>query len=231
MDCPKEETLEKVKKAKEEKVKSNSFDAIIFDLDGTLWNTVPVCTRAWNEIIEQRKLPRAPLTDKDMASIMGMTAEELKVALFPGIDKEEVDQVVTHSFHRETEILRREGSSLYKGVRQGLSELAKKYRLFLVSNCQEPYLDAFFEWSGFGNLFEDSECIGRTGRPKGDNISSVVQRNGLQKPVYVGDTAGDEKAARQAQVPFIFAQYGFGQAEAPDYEIASFAKLVDMMTK
>ena len=64
--------------------------------------------------------------------------------------------------------------------------------------------------------FKDWECIGRTGRPKGENIQLVVQRNGLKSPVYVGDTILDCQAAQQAGVPFIHASYGFG--EVPDVE-------------
>jgi phosphoglycolate phosphatase len=52
-----------------------------------------------------------------------------------------------------------------------------------------------------------------------------MARNGLKKAVYVGDTAGDEKAARDAGCSFIHAAYGFGQAEAPDAAAQSPAEL------
>ena len=223
MDGQKEKTKEK------EKVKSE-FDGVIFDLDGTLWNTVPLCTVAWNEVIAQLAIQRSPLTKEDMASIMGMTAEQLKEALFPGIDKEQVDLLVEKAFARETELLRKDGAQLYEGVGEGLSQLARSYELFLVSNCQLPYLEAFFEWSGFSHLFSDYECIGRTGKPKGHNISAVVERNGLKEPVYIGDTRGDEKAAAEASVPFIYASYGFGEAKNPHRKIASFLELVEYLT-
>lgn len=220
---------EKEKTKEKEKVKPE-FDGVIFDLDGTLWNTVPLCTVAWNEIIAQMAIARSPLTKEDMASIMGMTAEELKEALFPGIDKKLVDLLVEKSFARETEMLRIDGAQLYEGVREGLAQLARRYKLFLVSNCQLPYLEAFFSWSGFSNLFADSECIGRTGKPKGHNIRAVVERNGLKEPVYIGDTRGDEKAAEEASVPFIYASYGFGEAQKPYRQFASFPELVEYLT-
>ena len=219
---------QKEKKKEKDKVK-REFDGVIFDLDGTLWNTVPLCTVAWNEVIAQMAIPRSPLTKEDMASIMGMTAKELKEALFPGIDKEQVDLLVEKSFARETELLRTDGAKLYEGVRDGLAQLARSYELFLVSNCQQPYLEAFFEWSGFSPLFSDSECIGRTGKPKGYNIRAVVERNGLQEPVYIGDTRGDEKAAEEASVPFIHASYGFGKAQKPYRRIAKFPELVEYL--
>ena len=44
-------------------------------------------------------------------------------------------------------------------------------------------------------------------------IRLIVERNGLQSPVYVGDTQWDCDAATAAGVPFIFAAYGFGHVE------------------
>ena len=48
---------------------------------------------------------------------------------------------------------------------------------------------------------------------RSDNIALVVKRQGLKRPVYVGDTDWDYQAARRAGVPFIHAAYGFGQVE------------------
>ena len=59
----------------------------------------------------------------------------------------------------------------------------------------------------------DFECIGRTGKPKSENIRLIIERNGLKAPVYVGDTQWDFDAATAAGVPFIFAAYGFGHVE------------------
>jgi len=41
----------------------------------------------------------------------------------------------------------------------------------------------------------------------------------LSDPVYIGDTIGDFNACQKAGVPFIFAEYGFGQVDKPDYRI------------
>ena len=38
--------------------------------------------------------------------------------------------------------------------------------------------------------FEDFECAGNTGKPKGENNKLVIERNNLKSPVYVGDTQG-----------------------------------------
>ena len=204
-------------------------DSLIFDLDGTLWDTVAQCTRAWNEAMVEASVEREALSEQDMASIMGMTEEELKDVLFPGIEAAKLDPMVREAFRKECSILASEGGCAYPSVLSGLSVLSKNYPLFIVSNCQAQYLDAFFRWSEMKEYFSDSECIGRSGLPKGQNIVNIVERNGLQNPIYVGDTLGDERAARFAGLPFVFVTYGFGEAEMPDYRVDSFQELLDCL--
>ncbi len=66
---------------------------------------------------------------------------------------------------------------------------------------------------------------GRTGMDKGKSIKLLMERNGVQNAVYVGDTEGDENAARYAGIPFIWASYGFGKAKSPDKVIGSIREL------
>ena len=55
-----------------------------------------------------------------------------------------------------------------------------------------------------------------------------MERNNLENTVYVGDTIGDQNAAKEADVPFIFAGYGFGKAEAPEKTIGSIRELSEI---
>lgn len=75
------------------------------------------------------------------------------------------------------------------------------------------------EKTGFGPYFRGHLCPGDTGKAKAANIRSVAQRYNLKAPVYIGDTDGDFQACKSAGVPFVFASYGFGQVENPDYVI------------
>jgi histidinol phosphatase-like enzyme len=44
--------------------------------------------------------------------------------------------------------------------------------------------------------------------------------------IYVGDTAGDQKAAKAAGIPFVYARYGFGEVEEYDFAIDSFEEIL-----
>ena len=94
-----------------------------------------------------------------------------------------------------------------------LTDLSRRYPLFVVSNCEKGYIEAYFAGTGMGKYFTDFESAGNTGLPKSENIALVVKRHGLKRPVYVGDTALDCRSAQEAGVPFIHAAYGFGNVE------------------
>ncbi len=200
------------------------YDALIFDLDGTLWDTTKPVTRAWNEVaLERADLPS--VTEAQVQSVMGLPPLEAIQQLLGGQDPSKVKEAAAAFQEREIALLR--DTYLYPGVSTGLAELAKHYPLYLVSNCEVEYLARFFEITGLKKLFRDSECLGNTGEPKAYNISMVCRRNKVSRGVYVGDTAGDQIAARAAGVDFYFAQYGFGSPaqECPGFD--SFGKLTE----
>ena len=61
---------------------------------------------------------------------------------------------------------------------------------------------------------------------KAENIMALVKKHHLHAPVYVGDTKGDFEACQKAGVDFIFASYGYGTVENPDYIIKKPADLL-----
>ena len=110
-------------------------------------------------------------------------------------------------------------------------KLSKKLPLFIVSNCQAGYIEAFLKVTDLGKYVTDFENPGRTGKPKADNIRLVIERNNLDKAFYVGDTQGDYDATMAAGIPFIFAAYGFGNIDGDEEEIQGLNELPDLIDK
>lgn len=192
------------------------FDTIIFDLDGTLWDsTVPV-TEAWNQAVHELGLDDLKLTVEQVCGTMGLSFEEIFAKLFPTVTKEEQVKIGKQCELREGELLAKKGGTLYPGVIEGLGFLKSKYRLMVVSNCQKGYIENFIKHAGLEGVFEDIECYGNTQKPKSWNIQNIVERNDVKLPVYIGDTVKDESSAKEAGVPFIFASWGFGEAADPE---------------
>ena len=186
------------------------FDGILFDLDGTLWNSSAEVTASWNIVLQREGVDRPPFTDADIAGVMGLTLPDIAARLLPALPRERA--VIDACCEEEIIYLAAHGASVYP-TSEELAALAARYPLFVVSNCQAGYIEAFYEGTGLGGYFKDFESAGNTGLPKWDNIALVVKRQGLKRPVYVGDTDWDYQAARRAGVPFIHAAYGFGQVE------------------
>lgn len=100
---------------------------------------------------------------------------------------------------------------MYPKLEETLKKLKEQYSLYIVSNCQSGYIEAFLEHYGFGHYFEDIECYGNNGLKKGDNIRKIVERNELTEAVYVGDIQGDYDASMEGGVKFIHRHMVLGQ--------------------
>lgn len=190
------------------------IDSIIFDLDGTLWDSRERVCESWNVVLAERWPELGQLTTEQFSAQMGKLMPDIGRSLFPQITPEESDAVVDACGIYENEYVARHGGILYEGIEQTIAALSGGYKLFVVSNCQSGYIEAFFEAHGLGKYFTDIECYGNTELTKAENIRLVIERHGLKAPIYVGDTALDGYSAAEAGIPFVWAAYGFGKAES-----------------
>jgi phosphoglycolate phosphatase len=203
-----------------------NIDSIIFDLDGTLWDSTDGVLTSWNMIIEKNKEVKSKIQKEDLKGTMGLLIEDIGKKLFPYLEDVTRDKLLKDCCAYENEYLSLYGGKLYDKLEDTLKVLSEKYKLFIVSNCQEGYIEVFLKFHNLGKYVIDFENPGRTGLPKAENIKLIVERNKLAHPIYVGDTEGDMKAARKAGVPFIFASYGFGNIDDFDYKLNSFEDLL-----
>ncbi|MBG9783402.1 HAD family hydrolase [Shouchella lehensis] len=202
------------------------MDSIIFDLDGTLWDSREQVVEAWNKAIGKSEFPIEKVEKADLTRTMGLVIPEIARVLFPQLTEREQKQLMDACGVEELALLKEKGAVLYDGLEEVLLALSNTYKLFIVSNCRDGYIEAFFHSHGLSHYFTDYENPGRTGLPKGENIKLIVERNGLQAPLYVGDTIGDQKAAHHAGVRFAYASYGFGQSDHHDYKLTTFKDLL-----
>lgn len=199
---------------------------ILFDLDGTLWDSVPRLVDVYNAVLA--KYPgTGPMLDlPTLRSFMGMNGYDLALAVFPYVEEEaRRAELLEACFRGEEEHLKVHYGFPFPHLRETLETLKKDYTLAIVSNCQVGYVEIFLDTIGVGEFFADHECSGNTGRPKGENIRMVVERNGIDRAIYVGDTLGDMNAADQAGLPFVHAAYGFG---SPDRNTEAIHALTDL---
>ena len=201
---------------------------IIFDVDGTLWDATHEITKAYNEVLKQENDAYPLITDEMMAGIMGCLPYEIADSFFPYLTKEERMVLLEKCFANENRYLRQHGGKLYPNVISVLDTLVTAYDLYIVSNCQDGYIEALFSVYPLAHYFKDTECSGRTGLTKGENIRLLMKRNLITKAVYIGDTQKDFLASQEAAIPFVFASYGFGEVGDYDERIDTFSELLEL---
>ena len=202
-------------------------DSIIFDLDGTLWDASESSALAWSNVCREIGINKS-FSGSDIKAVSGLPFDKCVDLLFDGISEPNLKARLDRA---EKDAIMERGGTFYEGLQDGIKRLAEGYKLFLVSNCQDWYLQAFLNHSGLRELFVDSLCHGTTQLPKRDNIRSIISRNKLRRSVYVGDTHWDQEAAFYAGSKFIFTAYGFGKVTVSCPQVRSFTELVDSFTQ
>jgi phosphoglycolate phosphatase len=203
-------------------------DGLIFDLDGTLWDTCASCAVAWNRVIARRGIGFREIVAEDVRGVTGRPHADCIRTVFAGLPEEQIAVLIQDTMEEDNRVVARLGGVLFPGVQEGLPRLAQRYPLFIVSNCQSGYIEAFLRWTALGAFFRDFECWGNTGQPKPVNTARVMERNGLSAPLFIGDTEGDLHAARSCGLRFVHVGYGFGRCAGFDVAVASFPELVHL---
>ncbi|HVW14124.1 MAG TPA: HAD family hydrolase [Mucilaginibacter sp.] len=191
----------------------NKFDSIIFDLDGTLWDSTGNVALAWERARQQVDYVDTPVTVESVRAVTGMAYDLIFEMLLPDMDAEKRNYFKAICAKSEIDTLDELGGDLYPGLTDTIQYLASKYRLYIVSNCQNGYIETFLSHCPVAEYFSGHQCYGTKGRPKAENIRDIVNDHSLAAPVYIGDTTGDRDSATKAGVPFIYASYGFGKVE------------------
>ena len=208
---------------------------LIFDIDGTLWNTTGVVAGAWNRAVSEMAVPeltRLTITADMLKKEFGKPMDVIADDLFGDIDAGVKAELLSLCCRYEQEAIEECRDDLrYEGMEETLKKLAVDHNLFIVSNCQNGYIELVIEKTGLAGIIRDFECFGRTGLQKDENITLVMERNGLKPSdtVYIGDTMGDFVATHKAGIKFIFAEYGFGEVDKPDYVIGSIGELLKLV--
>lgn len=188
------------------------IDSIIFDLDGTLWNSTKTVADAWNEVFEQLGIQKQ-LSADEVLRVMGLQWPQIAETYFSEYNEEILGQIKSRIDKNELVHIKEHGATPMPGMLSTIHSLKEKYRLFIVSNCQEGYVEAFLDLFDLWDDFDGFICAEATGLSKGENNKMLIKKYNLEAPVYVGDTSGDLESAKVAQIPFIYARYGFGKIE------------------
>ena len=205
------------------------YDCLIFDIDGTLWDSRALVAEGYNIQLHKEGLDHLAVDAETLKPLFGKVMTEIADALFPHIPLPERYELMDRCMETENRYLFENECRIgYPKVRETLAELSKNHRLFIVSNAQCGYPELCIEKLGLGEYIEGHMCFGDTGKPKGQTILALMARHGIENAAYIGDTQGDYEATLDAGIPFIFAAYGFGSPAGFDARIDSIEDLLTL---
>lgn len=189
-----------------------NYSGIILDVDGTIWNTTRLTAAAWNKAIKSVGGTVPLVTEEILQTQFGKTMDVIADNLFAGVTGAARELLLTKCYEYEhTTLLENHTDIMYPTVYRTINQLRKKIPFYVVSNCQKGYIELMLEKTKMTGMVNDVECFGNTGLGKAQNIRLLVERNHIERPVYVGDTQGDADECAKVCVPFIWAAYGFGR--------------------
>lgn len=187
------------------------YKAVIFDLDGTLLNTLDDLAAATNYALAQHGLPLR--TTEEVRWFVGNGIRKLIERAVPGGTPVDVQEAVLATFNKYYKEHCNDATKAYDGVMELLAKLRSAgCKTAIVSNKADYGVQELVRRYFAANL--DAACGERSGiakKPAPDMLLAVMQKLDAKKSetIYVGDSDTDLETARNVGVPCIGACWGF----------------------
>jgi phosphoglycolate phosphatase len=220
---------------------SKSLDGwtIVFDLDGTLVNTAPDLLEALNHVLATTGLP--PVTLDTIATMIGQGARAMIVQglLAHGVTPSDSDlDVFLEQFLDFYAANIAAHSHPFDGAVEAMTLLSQRgATLAVCTNKRQALTDQLLAELDLDRHF--AAIIGADSvpsrKPDGDHILRTIQAAGgsAERALMVGDSRTDERAARDAGLPFIFVPFGYEEESSrqlkPDVVLEHYSGLVSVV--
>ncbi len=179
---------------------------ILFDLDGTLLNTLEDLTDATNYVLREFGFPQRT-TEQVRRAIGNGVANQLRRSAPEGIPAETLEQMLLvykpyYTAHCQIK------TRPYAGIPEALSLLCARYPVAIVSNKPDSAVKelcaAYFP--GIYALGESPDC---PRKPAPDMVLRAMETIGIDRCIYVGDSEVDVLTAHNASMPCLCVLWGF----------------------
>lgn len=179
---------------------------ILFDLDGTLLDTIQDLADATNYALRHFGCPERTLAE--VRKFVGNGALNLMAQARPNNDNAPTPQALLAVFKPFYEAHCQVKTAPYPGVVAALTEVAKRYPVAIVSNKPDEAVKALCQqyFPGIYALGETPDC---PRKPAPDMVYKAMAQLGVDHCVYVGDSEVDIITAKNAGVPCLSVLWGF----------------------
>jgi len=219
------------------------FDAVVFDLDGTLVDSriaiIDAVRAGVREAVAEANLPQPEIEDATLRAALGKPAREYFLAILPETLGHLSERVKEAATRHEVEALAGGHGRLYDGVLPALDSLrSANVRLAAVSNAQAPYFRAALEHTGLLERFDHTECHEELPPDSPRPFKLTLLRRAIEqlevdpaRVLMVGDRAEDIEAGHAAGCATLAIPFGFGSGEElaqADQQLGHFDELASV---
>ncbi|MFP4050228.1 MAG: HAD family hydrolase [Thermoplasmata archaeon] len=183
---------------------------VIFDLDGTLYDTEKVSIEALQTAL--LKFGIDDVTNDEIRGQFGEVTDTIVRNLVPDMGEKFYMGLKEEIKFQEERLIPKKGE-LYDGIRDILEDLySNGYNLSICSNGRVKYINIVLETTGIVDYFTHIKG-NKPGKSKTDQLRSLLEALDSKNAVMVGDRYHDIEAAKEVGIPSIGAAYGFGREE------------------
>lgn len=179
---------------------------ILFDLDGTLLDTLEDLTDATNYALRHFGCPER--TVSEIRSFVGNGALRQMTLALPGTSNDPSPEKLLAVYKPYYESHCQIKTAPYPGVSATLTAVAQRYPVAIVSNKPDAAVKALCaeHFPGIYALGETPDC---PRKPAPDMVHKAMAQMGVDACVYVGDSEVDILTAKNAGVPCLSVLWGF----------------------
>jgi phosphoglycolate phosphatase len=213
-------------------------EAMIFDMDGTLFQTETVLIPAYNRMFEQLRAEGLYKSETPDISLilgsLGMLLADIWLRVMPDASPAAHDRANVLLLEYQLEELDNKGGELYPGVLETLVALHRKgVRLFVASNGLEAYVKGVVAAKGLDYLFEGLYSAGEyQTETKIELVRMLLDEYDLENAWMVGDRSSDVEAGKGNHLFVVGCSYAdFGSSKElneADILIAKFGDLLEL---
>lgn len=210
---------------------------IIFDLDGTLINSLAGIANSLNTSLTEHGHPTHSV--ENVREYIGDGSWMLCRKAIPDAEESVVNDL-NASFVKNYSKLWLDGTTIYDGILDLLTTIPKHHHLSILSNKPHMFtteiMTKIFPEGIFHTVLGQREGISKKPDPKG--IHEIIESSGHddKRAVLIGDSTVDIQTAKNAEIASIAVTYGFEDADdlravSPDHLVNTVSELKDLLTK
>ncbi|CAM1343973.1 HAD family hydrolase [Tenacibaculum amylolyticum] len=195
---------------------NKEYKGVIFDLDGTLLNTLGTYTYIMNELLKENNFPVH--SEETYGSFIGNGAKNFITKSLPlEVRNEAFIEKLLHEFHTQYEVTYNQHSKVYDGVMKVLLAIQTEgIQLTLLSNKLHHLTQKCAAY--FFSEIQFKYVIGQSAKYKKPDPSGVTELSKqleipLEELVFIGDTEVDINTAKNATIDSIAVTWGYRTKE------------------